>query len=369
MFIQMNLSANESSVELMPLPFFFPRQGIIDPDYTGTIKVLLQNSSNDPRWIRAGDKIAQIIVVNYTRVYATNLISPPTESPHELKSRGDRGLGSTRLYNSLDADYREAQACKRLVEAFKQDCERELENWVHCAGYASPQLMGFWARQTFLRSEEGKRLLEKYKALHTWDADDDHLLGIWIMHALYSRTDRYFHLSEPVTEWMRFSVDGLEDLAQLMAATMKETPYNYAPTPRFGKPMRFRHQWSGPMRCSTPTPPAAVAPQREQDAADWDLETGLSLLVESINDLVGLLQRSTRLKIERQLEEEGLPHYEEAVQHADTTGRTSGLGSVTLDIEGETSESIPVISVAIPGEEQAQNTESEPEELLEDSLG
>lgn len=39
--------------------------GVIDPDYTGEIKVLLYNSSNEPFEIKSGERIAQIVFESF----------------------------------------------------------------------------------------------------------------------------------------------------------------------------------------------------------------------------------------------------------------------------------------------------------------
>ena len=66
--------------------------GVIDPDYTGEIKVVLQNLDvNQPFVIRPGYRIAQLVL--------NNCITPEVnEVPSEntrLTERGDAGFGST----------------------------------------------------------------------------------------------------------------------------------------------------------------------------------------------------------------------------------------------------------------------------------
>jgi len=64
--------------------------GVIDPDYTGEIKVVLQNlDSQQPFVIRPGYRIAQLILENYTVAEVCEVDAPP---PTE---RGDAGFGST----------------------------------------------------------------------------------------------------------------------------------------------------------------------------------------------------------------------------------------------------------------------------------
>ena len=64
--------------------------GVIDEGYTGSIKVKLYNLGSEPYIVRAGDKIAQLIIQPY--------LSPElerTDEPLEESERGDNGFGST----------------------------------------------------------------------------------------------------------------------------------------------------------------------------------------------------------------------------------------------------------------------------------
>jgi dUTP pyrophosphatase len=66
--------------------------GVIDPDYTGEIKVVLQNlDMNQPFVIRPGYRIAQLILEKYT-VAEVNEV--PTENT-PLTQRGASGFGAT----------------------------------------------------------------------------------------------------------------------------------------------------------------------------------------------------------------------------------------------------------------------------------
>lgn len=64
--------------------------GIIDPDYTGEIIVLLYNGGNEVHYVKHGDRVAQVIVTS-TPVYDVRWLEdelPKTE-------RGARGFGSS----------------------------------------------------------------------------------------------------------------------------------------------------------------------------------------------------------------------------------------------------------------------------------
>ena len=63
--------------------------GLIDEGYSGSIVVKLYNLSNEPYYIKAGDKIAQLVIrpVLY--------LSPVQVDKIEGGERGDNGFGST----------------------------------------------------------------------------------------------------------------------------------------------------------------------------------------------------------------------------------------------------------------------------------
>jgi dUTP pyrophosphatase len=70
--------------------------GVIDPDYTGEVKVVLQNlDMQQPFVIRPGYRIAQLILENYTVAEVTETSSEGTQIQTE---RGDAGFGSTGYY-------------------------------------------------------------------------------------------------------------------------------------------------------------------------------------------------------------------------------------------------------------------------------
>ena len=60
--------------------------GVIDPDYKGTIGVILHNSSTEEFTVESGDRIAQIMLTNFTRIWGAKV---------EVKVRGAGGYGST----------------------------------------------------------------------------------------------------------------------------------------------------------------------------------------------------------------------------------------------------------------------------------
>ena len=66
--------------------------GVIDPDYTGEIKVVLQNTDvNQPFVIRPGYRIAQLILEKFDTV---EVVEVPTEFT-QTTERGAAGFGST----------------------------------------------------------------------------------------------------------------------------------------------------------------------------------------------------------------------------------------------------------------------------------
>jgi len=63
--------------------------GVIDPDYTGEIHVLLFNHGEEPFEIRTGDRIAQLILERF-EFHEVCLVDALTET-----KRGSGGFGST----------------------------------------------------------------------------------------------------------------------------------------------------------------------------------------------------------------------------------------------------------------------------------
>lgn len=65
--------------------------GVVDPDYTGEIKVLLYNGGLEPFYLRHKDRIAQALIVPY----AVSSLREVTTLP--ITDRGPKGFGSTGL--------------------------------------------------------------------------------------------------------------------------------------------------------------------------------------------------------------------------------------------------------------------------------
>jgi len=64
--------------------------GVIDPDYTGELQILLYNGGWEPHWTKHEDRIAQILLIPQPGVFDVRQI---TELP--ATERGERGFGST----------------------------------------------------------------------------------------------------------------------------------------------------------------------------------------------------------------------------------------------------------------------------------
>ena len=67
----------------------FKCSGTIDADYRGEIGVILVNLSNEPFTIQPGERIAQLVVAQYSQVEWS-----PVESLDRTQ-RGEGGFGST----------------------------------------------------------------------------------------------------------------------------------------------------------------------------------------------------------------------------------------------------------------------------------
>jgi len=63
--------------------------GVLDPDYTGEIGVILTNAGLKPFYIKHGERIAQLLVIPYLACDLQEVTQFPSSG------RGDRGFGST----------------------------------------------------------------------------------------------------------------------------------------------------------------------------------------------------------------------------------------------------------------------------------
>ena len=66
--------------------------GVIDPDYTGEIKVILHNSGTQEYHINIGDRIAQLILLHHS---TPSINHDDTQHANPTTSRGANGFGST----------------------------------------------------------------------------------------------------------------------------------------------------------------------------------------------------------------------------------------------------------------------------------
>lgn len=64
--------------------------GLIDPGYTGEILVKLYNHGGDDYYVRAGDKISQLVVIPFEHPYVEIV-----DELEQTGSRGESGFGST----------------------------------------------------------------------------------------------------------------------------------------------------------------------------------------------------------------------------------------------------------------------------------
>lgn len=90
--------------------FIFPRSGlgskgislrnltgVIDPDYTGEIKLAVWNTTNEPVTIEPFQRVAQIVFlpIEHPVVFYRNDLVYKTTERDEVFSRGNNGFGST----------------------------------------------------------------------------------------------------------------------------------------------------------------------------------------------------------------------------------------------------------------------------------
>lgn len=85
-FIQVNSRSGLASRSV----FVANAPGIIDPDYSGEIFILLHNSGYETQWIEHDHRIAQITLSPITRIHLAETPAPPLPD-----GRGTSGFGST----------------------------------------------------------------------------------------------------------------------------------------------------------------------------------------------------------------------------------------------------------------------------------
>ena len=64
--------------------------GVIDSDYRGPVKVALHNDTNEPRYIKAGERIAQLVILDYYPIITFDVVDELEDT-----DRGEGGFGST----------------------------------------------------------------------------------------------------------------------------------------------------------------------------------------------------------------------------------------------------------------------------------
>ena len=69
--------------------------GTIDEDYRGEIKVILANLGNEPRTVRPGDRIAQLVIARVSRADWELVPVAPAEGEALWTERGAGGFGHT----------------------------------------------------------------------------------------------------------------------------------------------------------------------------------------------------------------------------------------------------------------------------------
>lgn len=64
--------------------------GVIDSDYRGPVKVALHNDTDKPQTITDGQRIAQLVILEYFKIHEFNIVDDLEET-----TRGEGGFGST----------------------------------------------------------------------------------------------------------------------------------------------------------------------------------------------------------------------------------------------------------------------------------
>ena len=83
--------------------------GVIDPDYTGEVQVILHNHGKNPYTVTSGDRIAQLILEKFESV--------PIQIVDQIESttRGTNGFGSTGVKSFHAKPTKELQACDLIM--------------------------------------------------------------------------------------------------------------------------------------------------------------------------------------------------------------------------------------------------------------
>lgn len=81
---------SRSGMAAQSVPLFVANSpGIIDPDYTGELKVVIYNGGHESAYIRHGQRIAQAVLLPFTPSELLEIHTLPTTE------RGEKGIGST----------------------------------------------------------------------------------------------------------------------------------------------------------------------------------------------------------------------------------------------------------------------------------
>lgn len=74
-----------------PPTFVANAPGIVDPDYTGELKIILFNGGHETTYIKHGDRIAQVVLIRRPTAFdVSEFVDPPKSD-----GRGTKGFGST----------------------------------------------------------------------------------------------------------------------------------------------------------------------------------------------------------------------------------------------------------------------------------
>lgn len=64
--------------------------GVIDSDYRGPVKVALHNDTYEPKFIKNGERIAQLVILDYYPIITFDVVDELEDT-----DRGEGGFGST----------------------------------------------------------------------------------------------------------------------------------------------------------------------------------------------------------------------------------------------------------------------------------
>jgi deoxyuridine 5'-triphosphate nucleotidohydrolase len=115
-------------------------QGIIDPDYTGTLKAMVVNPTNLFKNIEAGQRIAQLVIHQYSTIPMVSLpLGMRPYTPQDLNIRGNRGFGQIDGENPCGSELVIQSTARNTVIPLRTSRAQQPANQPPAAGEPEPE--------------------------------------------------------------------------------------------------------------------------------------------------------------------------------------------------------------------------------------